>query len=109
MTTGDVLLANLNLTLGGEQGGRRPVVVVSDRRYSVIPGLFLAVPLTSTQRGLPHHVPVPANTRTGLDRDSYAMTEQIRALAYRRIERQLGAIDEAIIGEISHFLHLFIA
>ena len=67
------------------------------------------VPLTSTQRGLPHHVPVPANTRTGLDRDSYAMTEQIRALAYRRIERQLGAIDEAIIGEISHYLHLFIA
>ena len=109
MTTGDVLLANLNLTLGGEQGGRRPVVVVSDRRYSVIPGLFLAVPLTSTQRGLPHHVAVPANTKTGLDRLSYAMTEQIRALAYRRVERQLGTIDEAIIGEISHFLHLFIA
>jgi mRNA-degrading endonuclease toxin of MazEF toxin-antitoxin module len=57
-------------------------VVVSHQRYSVIPGLFLAVPLTSTDRGLRHHVAVPANEATGLARASYAMTEQIRALAY---------------------------
>jgi mRNA interferase MazF len=83
-------------------------VVVSHQRYSVIPGLFLAVPLTSTDRGLRHHVAVPADEATGLARASYAMTEQIRALAYDRIERQLGAVDEASMTQISRYLHLFI-
>jgi mRNA interferase MazF len=109
VNTGDILLADLNPTTGQEQGGRRPVVVVSDRRYSAIPGLFLAVPLTSIDRGLPHHIAVPANKATGLNRTSYAMPEQIRALAYRRIERQIGSVDDATAGRISHYLHLFIA
>lgn len=109
MNTGDILLADLNPSTGNEQGGRRPVVVVSDRRYSAIPGLFLAVPLTSIERGLPHHVIVPSNATTGLSQTSYAMTEQIRALAYRRIDRQLGSTEVATLEEISRYLHLFIA
>ena len=36
------------------------------------------------------------------------MTEQIRALAYDRIGRQLGAVDEAGMNQISRYLHLFI-
>ncbi len=109
MIGGEILLADLNPTMGHEQGGRRPVVVVSDRRYAAIPGLFLAVPLTSTERGLPHHVVVPSTNDTGLNRVSFAMTEQIRALAYRRIDRQLGSTDAATLEQISHYLHLFIA
>lgn len=109
MNPGDILLADLNPVAGREQGGRRPVVVVSDRRYSVIPGLFPAVPLTSTDRGLPHHIPVPADGTTGLTRVSYAMTKQIRALAQGRIERQLGTADQTAMDQISRFLHLFIA
>jgi mRNA-degrading endonuclease toxin of MazEF toxin-antitoxin module len=53
-------------------------------------------------------VAVPADEATGLARASYAMTEQIRALAYDRIERQLGAVDEASMTQISRYLHLFI-
>ena len=109
MNTGDVLLVDLNPSIGQEQGGRRPVVVVSDARYAVIPGLFLAVPLTSVDRALPHHVEVPADESTGLVRVSYAMTEQIRALAYRRVERQLGTLRRPVTSEISRYLHLFVA
>ena len=67
------------------------------------------MPLTSVDRGLRHHVAVPADETTGLARTSYAMTEQIRALAYDRIDRQLGALDEAGMAQISRYLHLFIA
>ncbi len=109
MITGEILLADLNPASGHEQGGRRPVVVVSDRRYAAIPGLFLAVPLTSTDRGLPHHVLIPSDKSTGLERISYAMTEQIRALSYRRIDRKLGSTDAVAREEISRYLHLFIA
>jgi mRNA interferase MazF len=84
-------------------------VVVSHRRYAAVPGLFLAVPLTSTDRGLPHHVEIAAGPDTGLVRTSYAMTEQVRALALGRIERQLGVVDETPMSRISRYLHLFIA
>jgi mRNA interferase MazF len=109
LNSGDVLLCDLNPTRGHEQGRMRPVVVVSHRRYAVIPGLFLAVPLTSVDRDLPHHVEVPADAATGLARTSYAMTEQVRALSRRRIERQIGAVSVRTLAETSRFLHMFIA
>ena len=109
MTSGDVLLCDLNPVAGREQGGVRPVVVVSHHRYAVIPGLFLAVPLTSRDRGLDHHVEVLADDHTGLKRVSYAMTEQVRAMSDQRAGRQLGKVSSATLTAISRYLHLFIA
>lgn len=109
MTTGDVLLCDLNPVAGREQGGIRPVVVVSHPRYAAIPGLFLAVPLTTRDRGLEHHVKIPADARTGLKQASYAMTEQIRAMSEERAGRRLGQVSDGTITEISRYLHLFIA
>jgi mRNA interferase MazF len=109
MTTGDILIADLDPVVGREQGGRRPVVVVSSPQYSVIPGLFLAIPLTTTDRGLRHHVAVPAGEATGLKQHSFAMPEQIRAVAHKRIHRQLGILDDGTIRKISRYLRLFIA
>ncbi|HYZ52705.1 MAG TPA: type II toxin-antitoxin system PemK/MazF family toxin [Streptosporangiaceae bacterium] len=109
MTSGDVLLCDLNPVAGREQGGIRPVVVVSHHRYSVIPGLFLAVPLTSRDHGLDHHIRVPADDDTGLKQVSYAMTEQVRAISGQRAGRQLGRVSSETLTEISRYLHLFIA
>jgi mRNA interferase MazF len=108
LISGDVLLCDLNPVAGREQGGIRPVVVVSHRRYAVIPGLFLAVPLTSRDRGLEHHVGIPADERTGLQRVSYAMTEQVRAISSQRAGRQLGSVNDEMLNTISRYLHLFI-
>jgi mRNA interferase MazF len=83
-------------------------VVVSHPRYAVIPGLFLAIPLTSVDRGLPHHVEVPADQVTRLTRVSYAMTEQVRAVSNQRIEHQVGAITTATLAEISRYVHMFL-
>jgi mRNA interferase MazF len=109
LNSGDVLLCDVNPVTGREQGGIRPIVVVSHQRYAVIPGLILAVPLTSRDRGLEHHVGIPANDRTGLDRPSYAMTEQIRAVSDRRTGRRLGAVGDETLAAISRYLHLFLA
>ena len=109
MTSGDVLLCDLNPVAGRERGGIRPVVVVSHHRYSVIPGLFLAVPLTSRNRDLDHHIEIPADDATGLKQVSYAMTEQIRAMSDQRAGRHLGKVSSHTLTSISRYLHLFIA
>lgn len=108
MTSGDILLCDLNPVAGQEQGGIRPVIVVSHHRYAVIPGLFLAVPLTSRDRRLDHHIEVPADDRTGLNRLSYAMTEQVRAMSDQRAGRQIGKVSSETLTAISRYLHLFI-
>ena len=108
MISGDVLLCDLNPIAGREQGGIRPVIVVSHRRYAVIPGLFLAIPLTSRDRGLDHHIGIPADEQTGLQRVSSAMTEQVRAISTQRAGRQLGSVSDEKLTAISRYLHLFI-
>jgi mRNA interferase MazF len=108
LTSGDVLLCDLNPVSGHEQGGMRPVVVVSHHRYSVIPRLFLAVPLTTRDRDLDHHIEVHPDDDTGLSQLSYAMTEQVRAMADQRAKRRLGRVDDETLTAISRYLHLFI-
>ena len=108
MTSGDVLLCDLNPVAGREQGGVRPVVVVSHPRYAAVPGLFIAVPLTTRHRGLEHHVEIPADGHTGLKQVSYAMTEQVRTMSHERAGRQLGRVSDDALTAISRYLHLFI-
>ena len=68
MTSGDVLLCDLNPVAGREQGGVRHVVVVSHPRYAAVPGLFIAVPLTTRHRGLEHHeFEIPGRRRYGTE------------------------------------------
>lgn len=107
MTSGDVLLCDLNPVAGREQGGIRTVVVVSHHRHSAIPGLF-AVPLTTRDRSLDHHIAVPADDHTGLKQLSYAMTGQFRAMSDQRAGRQLGRVSSETLTAISRYLHLFI-
>jgi mRNA interferase MazF len=108
MTSGDVLLCDLMPVIGREQGGVRPVVVVSHPRYAAVPGLFIGVPLTSRYRGLEHHIEIPADKSTGLTQLSYAMTEQVRAMSLQRAGRRLGKVSDEAMTEISRYLHLFI-
>lgn len=74
---GSVAWADLSLTQGREQAGRRPVVVVASRGYlSTITALAIVLPVTTVDRGLPNHVPLRGSP--GLGRPSWAMTEQVR-------------------------------
>ena len=106
---GTILLADLDPVAGREQGGYRPVLAVAGRRYAIIPDLILVVPLTTTDRALPHHVLIRPDDENGLKRDSYAMTEQVRVLSYERFDRVLGRASGRVMDDVSRYLHLFIA
>lgn len=85
---GSVWLADLDPVARGEQGGTRPVLVVSAESFNRWPvGLVTVVPITTKNRGFAHHVPVRDG---GLDRLSYAMPEYMRSISQRRLKRQLG-------------------
>lgn len=86
----------LDPTVANEQRGTRPCVVVSIARFNALPiRQAIVVPLTSRDRGLPHHIPVTDDG--GLDRASWAMCEAVRAVSTRRFGRRIGAADPGAV------------
>ena len=74
---GEVWLASLDPAGPGEQGGTRPVLVISTNAFNTWPvGLVMVVPITTRDRGFAHHIRVAGG---GLDRPSFAMPEYLRS------------------------------
>jgi|SRR5580704_10511860 mRNA interferase MazF len=99
---GEVWLAALDPVGPGEQGGTRPVLVVSTKAFNAWPvGLVIVVPITTRDRGFAHHILV---TGAGLDRTSLAMPEYLRSVAQRRLRRCLGTADRSTLTTVDDWL-----
>jgi mRNA interferase MazF len=96
---GDVLLADLDPVAGHEQGGRRPVLVLSGPSYNELRNEQLIVAaITSRQRGLPFHITVGADC--GLRAPSWVQSESVRAISAQRVIRFLGRARPETVAEV---------
>lgn len=103
---GEIWEVDLNPTLGREQAGRRPVLIVSDNALNSSPrGLVVVIPITGTARGLPTHVPVTP-PEGGLTKPSVIMTEQIRSVSKDRLGRRYGVVTQATMGRVDQILRI---
>lgn len=106
--TGDIWLADLDPTVGREQGGRRPIVVVSsDGLHSLPINMVVVVPLTGNDRGLVTQ-PRVASERSGLSRVSFARPEDLRAIDAGRLQRRLGRVNDSELAEIRKVVRYFL-
>lgn len=104
---GSVVWANFNPKQGREQAGIRPAVVIASVGYlDNVPELVIVVPITTRDRGWPHHVRLTGPALT-LDRASFAMTEQPRTIARTRITGHAGLTDPTCMREIDQWLRDF--
>lgn len=89
---GDIFYANLNPTIGSEQDGIRPVLVVQNNKGNRFSPTIVIIPITSSlsKASIPSHVEL-SNT-TGLDKKSIALVEQIRTLDKKRLLRKITSI-----------------
>jgi mRNA interferase MazF len=105
---GDVWLAELDPTVGHEQGGRRPVVVVSSAGFHSLPiNMTIVVPMTGNDRSLVTQ-PQIASSGAGLNRASFARPEDLRSIDTRRLKRRLGRVNAAELDEIRRVLRYFL-
>jgi mRNA interferase MazF len=103
---GAVVWAWLEPTIGREQIGRRPVVVVSSDGYiDVVTALLIVVPVSRSYRGWPNHVPLSGVPEL---HDSFAITEQPRTISRERLGDQIGQIDDACLSSILQWLADFL-
>ncbi len=108
LARGEVWTVWLDPVVGHEQGGRRPVLVVSSDLLHAIPsGLAIVVPIATRDRGVRSHVPIVL-PEGGLSQPSFAMTEQLRTVSRRRCERRLGRVEAATMAAVLARVRLFL-
>ena len=104
---GDVFLANLDATVGVEQAGTRPVLVVQcNLANQRIPSVTI-VPLTSNRRAgrFLFTVTIPAS-ESGLNQDSVVLVFHIRTLDKSRLIRRLGHLNDQTMTKVETALSL---
>lgn len=107
---GDIFYADLNPVVGSEQGGTRPVLVISNdigNRHS--PTVIVAA-ITSrvhTKAKLPTHTAV--NDFGGLDKNSIILLEQIRTIDKQRLKQHMGMMPENIMARVDKALAISVS
>ena len=112
MIRGDIYRADLNPTEGSEQAGKRPVIVVSRNGINQSSPVVVIVPLTKfTQKKkiYPSHHLIKTSQANGLDVDSIAKCEQIRAIAKSRLSHHLGSLSIEDLDKIDIALKIVLA
>ena len=98
---GDIYWADLNPVIGSEQGGLRPVLILSHNVFNERSGTVIAVALTSQ----PQRAGYPLTFELGvkkLHKKSWVKISQIRTLSIKRIRKKISKASEeelAIIVE----------
>ena len=106
---GQVVLVELDPTVGHEQRGTRPCVAVSDPVVNVdqrFP-LIAVVPVTGTP-GDGALYPELSPGASGLTKTSYALVDQLRSIDKRRIRRVFGRIRKNELAALDQGLELFL-
>lgn len=97
---GEVWHAGLDPTRGREQSGRRPVLVVSVDRFNLgMADLIIAVPITTTDRGLPVHVRIDP-PESGATVPGFIMCEAVRSMSKQRLVELRGTVSESTMRTV---------
>ena len=105
---GGIYWADLNPTIGNEQSGIRPVLVISNNIFNDRSGTVIALALTSQPQkaGFPLTYELAG---TDLPKKSWVKISQIRTLSTLRIKDKLGEINQEELEMIIEGLDEIIA
>ncbi len=107
---GDVFYAELNPIVGSEQGGIRPVLIISNNignRHSPTVIIAAITGRTQTKAKLPTHTEV--KDVEGLGRDSIILLEQIRTIDKQRLKNHMGTMPNNIMARVDKALAISLA
>lgn len=107
---GDIYYAELNPVIGSEQGGTRPVLVISNNTGNRHSPTVIIAPITSrthTKAKLPTHTEVQDFDK--LDKDSIILLEQIRTIDKQRLKQYMGLMPDNIMARVDKALAISIS
>jgi mRNA interferase MazF len=105
---GDVRWADMGSTIGQEQAGLRPVLILSQDVFNERSGTVIAVAITSQPQraGFPLTLELP---RAGLPKPSWVKISQVRTLATDRLGKRLTRVPPEIMDRVIEGLNEIIS
>ncbi len=105
---GEIYWANLNPTIGHEQAGLRPVLILSRDIFNRHSGTVIAVAITSQPQkaGFPLTLELSS---TKLPKKSWAKISQIRTLSTKRLGKKIGKATDKEMALVVEGLNEIIA
>ena len=101
MNFGDIVTVDFGAPTGSEAGYVRPAVITTaDAFLRFRPSTVFAVPLTSTPRRFPSHIPIDPDDLNGLGASSCALVEQMRAVSIQRCSTASGNVGPVVGHQI---------
>ena len=103
---GDVVWITMNPSVGHEQSGRRPALVLSPGSYNSKVGLAILCPITGQVKGYPFEVAVP----DGLSVQGVILSDQAKSLDWRSRKAEfLCKAPSEIVTEVLQKLERLVA
>lgn len=90
----DIYWADLNPKKGSEQGGKRPVLVISGNTMNKNLGIVVICPISTKIKKYAGCVQINKNKVNNLSNNSEVITFQIRAISKDRLSEKIGKITD---------------
>ncbi len=105
---GDIWSINFDPTLGREQAGTRPALVISVDKFNHGPAdLVVVLPITSRDKKQPMHV-VLSPPEGGLARVSFVKCEDVRSVSRQRLKNFYGTVSAPTLAEVERRIRILL-
>jgi mRNA interferase MazF len=107
---GEIFLANLEPTLGSEQGGIRPVLIIQNDISNKHSPVTIVAAITSKifNKEFPTNVFL-SKIDSGLDKDSTVLLNQIKTIDKLRLIKKIGSVDNFTMNKVDRALKISLA
>lgn len=93
----DIVQADLSGTVGSEQGGVRPVLIIQNDVGNLHSPTTIVMPFSTRvfkNPNQPTHTLIRSSADTGLRVDSILLGEQMRVISSKRIKKKIGCVTD---------------
>ena len=104
---GDIWLVSLDPTIGHEIKKSRPAIIIQNDLGNKYSPITIIAPITS--QGIEKIYPIEVlltKKNSGLDTESKALLNQIRAVDKRRLIQKLGKLDENTLAQVDEAIKI---
>jgi len=103
--SGDIWLIDFDPTIGHEQAGRRPAVVISGNAMNDHFGISIVCPLTTAIKNMAGAVILKPDSLNCLKKTSEVLGMHVKSVSHQRFLKKIGTIDTIIRQKIIDNIH----
>ena len=108
---GEIYLVSFDPTVGHEIQKTRPAVIIQNDVSNQHSPITIVAAITSQFHEPPHprEVPLKSGTKTGLDKPSAVILNQIRSVDSLRLVKRLGTVDAVTMRKVDDAIKISLA